>query len=155
MSSDRFYCFSTSYQLPRCLVAVTSVLNGSSHGAQHCSARCPAVVSSVLSNPIIWLHLLLKNLFLYICNSQEYFIWLSMYYMKPAWEWATDKKNANCLESPYSSCFQITLYLSAKIVFFLWIPEFSGYNLHGDFKNNPNQEWHLYRSRVHVTHRQR
>ena len=91
----------------------------------------------------------------YICNSQKYFIWLSVYYMKLAWEWATDKKNANCLESLYSSCCQITLYLSAKIVFFLWIPEFSGYNLHGDFKNNPNQEWHLYRSRVHVTHRQR
>lgn len=91
----------------------------------------------------------------YICNSQKYFVWLSVYYMKLAWEWATDKKNANCLESLYSSCCQITLYLSAKIMFFLWIPEFSGYNLHGDFKNNPNQEWHLYRSRVHVTHRQR
>ena len=93
--------------------------------------------------------------FTYICNSQKYFVWLSVYYMKLAWEWATDKKNANCLESLYSSCCQITLYLSAKIMFFLWIPEFSGYNLHGDFKNNPNQEWHLYRSRVHVTHRQR
>ena len=93
--------------------------------------------------------------FVYICNSQKYFVWLSVYYMKLAWEWATDKKNANCLESLYSSCCQITLYLSAKIMFFLWIPKFSGYNLHGDFKNNPNQEWHLYRSRVHVTHRQR
>ena len=53
MSSDRFYCFSTSYQLPRCLVAVTSVLNGSSHGAQHCSARCPAVVEDIRVSNVV------------------------------------------------------------------------------------------------------
>ena len=42
----------------------------------------------------------------------KYFIWLSVTYMKLTWERATAKKKANCLEPPYSSCFQITLYLS-------------------------------------------
>lgn len=58
----------------------------------------------------------------YICCNLKYLIWLSTFCRKLAWERATDKKIPSCLESLYSSCFQITLFLDAKVAFFSWLP---------------------------------
>lgn len=107
-------------------------------------------VCKVMGNSLFY-----KIDFLYICDSLGDFIWLSTNYIQLAWERATDKKMPDCSESLYSSCFQITLYLDAKIAFFLRIPEFSGHNLVINPWNNPYRIEQPYRSRVPLTHRQR
>lgn len=76
-------------------------------------------------NRIVWL---------YICCNLKYLIWLSTLCRKLAWERATDKKIPSCLESLYSSCFQITLFSWCKGSIFSWLPVIFGHKISRSFQ---------------------
>ena len=72
--------------------------------------------------------------FHYICCNLKYLIWLSTLCRKLAWERATDKKIPSCLESLYSSCFQITLFSWCKGSIFSWLPVIFGHKISRSFQ---------------------
>lgn len=72
--------------------------------------------------------------FCYICCNLKYLIWLSTLCRKLAWERATDKKIPSCLESLYSSCFQITLFSWCKGSIFSWLPVIFGHKISRSFQ---------------------
>ena len=71
---------------------------------------------------------------IYICCNLKYLIWLSTLCRKLAWERATDKKIPSCLESLYSSCFQITLFSWCKGSIFSWLPVIFGHKISRSFQ---------------------